>query len=922
MCLSNLSKQVYIYSLSTDAFFTEEERAIKLMKDRYYDLKRLGKREDDIKEQLHKLKTELNELNKKRPKTKKEKKKIEFKQGQIGTTQRQLDYLNWLRKLFADKKVSNAAYKRELNSKISDFDGVRKLNTLCLNPSKTIALFESSLTRQLKLETNKLSEKLIVIEIFNYEVFKQLLHNGFTFRNKQYVFWSSSSGQIRDKKAIFIEKEAWGNIEDSITAGLSIKDINNNGGMSVNKFLAYKALASSSSEKWEGFDITKCIVVDDVKVLLQGRTVDYIHRDTFEVERTNKKKIELEITDGAGMCLPIVSERLFGEGVYKNWQFRLPWMKGAMSPVPFTDWGDDLKVTDIYGKKWDIKEDEIEVIFFKSQFKMHKHFINKEDYKESWKVYQDNFKKYKCEAGYMNVEEDIIPNAKTNYQYLQSLVNIKPKNLMAIDLMAIAGMTNDIISNLGSDADTMIEVLGADDANKEKNEFQKAINLYPALLNDNNTKEAIKKRKERIVKEGKAGKLTIDGKYTYILPDWVAVMENIFDGVENPKGLLADNQVSCSLYDEGKVNLMRSPALSFEHVIKENVRSREMEKWFKTKAVHISSETLLSKVLQADYDGDKILVTPSEVLIRCVEENAKLLDVVPLEYEMGVSEPKNIDPTSIYESLTVAFKANIGVISNTISKIFNKSDFSADDYKLIKQMCSYNNHVIDMAKTLDVVKLPDGLKKEWNDYNKQKLPYFFRYAKKKDSTLDKNTSTVNLLENIIINKRIYFRKVVGDFDWKKLLWTPYFKDNAFVIDEKTDKKIIREYTYLDRNKRNYIDDENEIDDKKQYIYIEIREKLLKIYDDPNKVADVLVRYLFGEKDSEYKTTLWESFGQEVIQAIKKNVLNEVDCFGCGTKIEKPRQRQIRCDNCQKEYRKRQDKLRKRKERQSLENLSA
>lgn len=918
--MTNLSNQVYIYSLSTDVFMNEEERKIKLLKDQYHDMKRLSAQEDDIISKLNELNIKLSEA-----KSKKERTIVENK---IASVQRQLDFNKWLTdEVFKDKKVSNASLKRELESKVIENNkkGSRNLNTLRLSPSQTIALFDSTLTRKLEMETNKLSEKLIVIEIFNYEIFKSLLDNGFTFRNKRYIYWSSSSGQIRNKKAVFILGDAWdaekGGIENTITAGLSIDDINNNGGISVNKFLSYKALASSASEVWQGFSIDNCIIVDDVKVKLENRTVDYISRDTFEVERKNDYPVELEITDGAGMYLPSESEKLFGEGVYKNIQFRLPWMKGSLSPVRFTDFIDNPVVTDIYGKEWNIKESNISIIFFKSQFKMWKHFINKDNPEESWKVYQDNFNKYNCEAAFMNAEEDSIPNAKTNYQYLQSLVYVDNK-----DLLELARMTNDDLQNMGSDVDTMIRVLGAEDENKNKNEFQQAINLYPALLNDKNSKKAIKNRKKKMLLEAKAAKLSIDGKYTYILPDWYAVMENIFLGIENPKGLLSDGKVYCSFYEEGKVDLMRAPALSFEHVIRENVRTEKMKDWFLTKGVYISAADQLPKVIQADFDGDKILITPSKILIKVVEENAKRLNVVPLEYEMGVSEPKRINPNNIYESLKMAFKANIGIISNTISKVFNKDEFDVDvDYKLIKQMCSYNNHVIDMAKTLDEVKLPPNIKDEWNTYDKQKLPYFFTYAKSKseNKVISKNKSTVNRLADVIINKRLTFKSVLGKFDWKKLMWTPHIKDDAYIIDKETDNNIIEMYTYLDQNKRHYIvQEEDNFDDKKQYIYILIREELLKIHSDAQKVTDVLVRHLFNVKDSEYKRTLWESFGTEIVDAIRKNVHKEIDCVDCGETVNNPRQRQIRCDGCQKEYRKNQEKERKRKERKLLKELSA
>lgn len=937
---SLLTNQVYVYSVSTDVFFTKGEQEIKTLKDRLHDQRRLTKDKQGILDTIDELTIELSQAESQDD--------IKYINKKIKANQRSLEYLDYLnnevfvnenysdeiKQRFNGKKLSNAGLKKYLksnieaeNNRLTDLrkegeEVARNLNRLKLSDKSKIGLFESTLTRKLKLEKDQFSDKLIVVEIFNYEILKSLLDYGFTYNGQQYVRWSASGGAIRDKKFVFIHKETWDKIENSITAGLNDKIINENGGMSVNKYTAYKALASSASTKWESFDIDKCIVVDDVKVSLEHKTVDFISRDTFEIERDYDYTVNLEITDGAGMYLPKVSEELFGEGVYKNMQYRAPWMKGCLSPVPFDEFTDNPKVTDIYGKEWDIIEDDIQIIFFKSQFKMWKHFINKDNHEESWQVYKDNFKKYDCEAAYMNPEEDNISDAKLNYQYIQSLVSVSNE-----DLMELARLTNDEIQLMGSDADTMIKVLGAEDGNPDMNEFQKAINLYPALLNDENSKMAIKNRKKKMLKEAKAGKLNIDGKYTYVLPDWYAVMENIFNGVENPKGLLNENEVYCSLYDQGAVDLMRAPALSFEHVLRENTRDKDMEEWFLTKAVHVSAQdAACSKILMMDYDGDKIMISPSELLIKLVKDNSKNLDVVPLEYEMGVAAPKLINSDNIFESLQIAFKANIGLISNVISKLFNKDDFDPDkDYSLIKKFCSYNNHIIDMAKTLDEVKLPDDLKPVWNYYNKLQVPYLFKYAKSKKSYQDKNESTVNRLEDIIINKNIHFKSVVGKFDYKKLMWKQNIKDSAFIVSEEKDKEIIRVYTYLDRNKKMYLPSEEEAseqDNKKQYIYLKIREDLMNIHHDAQHISDILVRYLFKVKNSKYKTTLFESFGNEIIKSLRKNLLDEIDCITCGTTVKEPSQRQTRCEKCQGDYRRKLDKLRKRKEREKLEEMSA
>ncbi|HZH61285.1 MAG TPA: hypothetical protein VEY70_17315, partial [Metabacillus sp.] len=476
--------------------------------------------------------------------------------------------------------------------------------------------------------------------------------------------------------------------------------------------------------------------------------------------------------------------------------------------------------------------------------------------------------------------------------------------------------TNKDIAKLGSDLETMLKVLGVDEESENYNYFQQALRLYNPLLNDPHSKQAIKKRKETLVKEAKGGKLNIDGKYTYILPDWYAVMESIFLDKE-PKGLLKDGQVYCNLYSEGKVDCLRSPSLSFEHVVRQNTKSDEMKDWFITKGVHVSCQDMISKILQADWDGDKILITPSKILINAAERNIEKLDVVPLEYEMGVAPEKQINPKSIYDSLVFAFKGDIGTISNNISKIYNSNNF---DYESIKKLTSYNNHVIDMAKTLDLPKPPQDVKKKWNEYKSEKLPYFFQYAKNKseDKVKEKDDMVMNRIEDMIQSPRITFRSVAGKFDYKNLMKRSYIPITKYIVDKETDEEIIKRYIELDQNKSKYInkseDDEKKRSNKKKvkHVYRMIRKQLLEVHNSPNNVTDVLVRYLYNNVDSSFKTTLWESFGKEIVANIKRNVYNIIECVDCKEEVEKQTQRQLRCYGCQEKRRKTLDNARKTK----------
>jgi len=71
-----------------------------------------------------------------------------------------------------------------------------------------------------------------------------------------------------------------------------------------------------------------------------------------------------------------------------------------------------------------------------------------------------------------------------------------------------------------------------------------------------------------MVRDAKAGKLSINGKYTYLSPDFYGVCQRVFLGVEQPKGLLGKDEVSCNLFNEGELAVERSPHLYREHGIK------------------------------------------------------------------------------------------------------------------------------------------------------------------------------------------------------------------------------------------------------------------------------------------------------------------------------------------------------------------
>ena len=150
--------------------------------------------------------------------------------------------------------------------------------------------------------------------------------------------------------------------------GLTVDDINDSGGANPNKHLAYLALANSATDVWYEFDIDRTIVIDDFETEVEG-DYDFVDDIRYTITREHGKR-PIAHTDGAGMMLPDA----FGVE-QRNKMVRLPWIKGLLGVFDFRKFIEyhdaDPIIRDIYGKEHNVIEEDIQVIFTKSQFKMH-----------------------------------------------------------------------------------------------------------------------------------------------------------------------------------------------------------------------------------------------------------------------------------------------------------------------------------------------------------------------------------------------------------------------------------------------------------------------------------------------------------------------------------------------------------------------
>ena len=340
------------------------------------------------------------------------------------------------------------------------------------------------------------------------------------------------------------------------------------------------------------------------------------------------------------------------------------------------------------------------------------------------------------------------------------------------------------------------------------------------------------------------------------------------------------------------------------------------------------------------FDGDRLLVTNNQTLVTAAERNMR--EIVPLFYNMGKAAAEEITPDNLYKGLLLAYNGgNIGAPSNDITKIWNNGQISEEQLKVVKWLCSEVNYIIDYSKTLYKPTRPKWVNEIIVQYTKAKVPHFFQYAKQKKPTQVEPTSecVVDRIKKLYPSKRLSFnfkQDNIGKFDYRFLMNDP----NTEFIQDIADR--FKEIT----SNLNF----NNTSDEKMYnyfaIYDKAREDILSTGYDINTVVDVIILDLFVKRKTPMKKAFWTLFGDIVYQNLccnltdnyiqcerckkrfyktsnnqkycgkcagyQKQNTKQKKCCDCGAEfsVDARNMKKVRCDTCQKEYRKKWDRERK------------
>ena len=280
-------------------------------------------------------------------------------------------------------------------------------------------------------------------------------------------------------------------------------------------------------------------------------------------------------------------------------------------------------------------------------------------------------------------------------------------------------------------------------------------------------------------------------------------------------------------------------------------------------------------------DGDKSLVLKDKAITKIAKRNMN--GIVPLAYELKKAKGGELNSDALYNGMIKAYTTgNIGPISNNITKIWNHDKITQKEIDVVKWLCFENNAVIDCAKTGWLPTRPAEIDKIIKSYTKAKVPYFFQFAKDKEpeQTERPNESAMNRLSAYIPDKRISYCKTVGKFDYRMLMNL----DCGFDIRE--DSLIIERYEYYNQNKDKIfnIDDGKYLNQMDCYLPKYVRDKIIEETGcNLDYITNTLVVYFYTIKKNSNKELLWSSFGDVIVDNLKRNVKGRVCCI-CGKRF--------------------------------------
>ncbi len=628
----------------------------------------------------------------------------------IGT--KKLKYYNW------DLQITKRdAYKR--NEMVSLFE------------SQEFRLIADILQKDIK--DVEFEKYLMILVIDSPKDFDKALRkkgikvNGNTFKR----FVGTSSG-LKNNTVIFANVEILDELNRRCNCGRKM-DIE----IIPAKLEAYKSLTCSASQPIS--DPHGIIVVPDCMTHIKEDVIMIDDSgDSEEPTMTLLKDEELENDANDGFCIcnisymRRVSEDLGLDYVTSGVCLRNAWLKGMMYAFPIAEFveqynGGNYIIKDIWGKDKDLRDAEL--ILTESVFKLWYAYDSAEDYIAKYHENGYGFAVTKISPAELEDQREV------NYQYLQSY------EFTDEDIRELCAPTVKFLkdSMCGDYAQT-VRFLGLN-GSIENNTWQHALRVSPKMLNDPFIIDSVHRMIRKKIDGAKIGKLFVEGNYQVISGDPFSLMQSIC-GLE-VTGLLKANEIYSKYWSDRNVPevlLFRSPMTVHNNIRRSKViKNEQVAFWYQymdTVLIINSFDTTCQSLNGADNDGDIVMSTNNDVLLRC---HRVLPAIICVQRKVDKIVPTEKD---IIKTNRDGMGNKVGTITNRVTAMMEvQSHFEPDskEYKTLDYRIAcgqlFQQDQIDKLKGIIAKPMP----KYWYDYKAckgepfqqsvcvAKKPYFMTY---------------------------------------------------------------------------------------------------------------------------------------------------------------------------------------------------
>lgn len=589
---------------------------------------------------------------------------------------------------------------------------------------------------------------------------------GFSINGINYKRLLGTNGGIKNETIVFVSERVHDELARRIDNGR-----NPDKALVTAKLEAYKALTCSASTPVSMPN--GILVVNDCETKFLSDIIYLTDECDGEpiMEERKAQEITLDASDGFGTMMPSLAERWSEElgldYVVSGVNTRFSFEKGMVFTFDHVDFakkiaGEKYIVKDAWGNDVDVRN--VELILTTSMVKLWDSYNSCEEYVRT-----------SIENGYTfgipKTCPKVLENERTlNYQFIQSY------DMDDDDIEELISPTMQEIKDvLGGDWRKTILFLkgsGLNEDNIERldNDIAKALMIDKRMIDDPFIQSAIYQSIRNRINEAKVGVLKVHGNYSIVSGDPFALCQSIF-GLK-VTGLLKSGEIYNQYWaDIGseKLACYRAPMTCHNNIrLVHPASNDEVRYWYrymKTCTIFNAWDTASAALNGMDYDGDLVMLTDNDVLVRKLKPQPALM-CAQRKAEKRISTDEDFIRSNIE-----SFGNDIGQTTNWITSMFEvRSHFNPEskEYKELSYRirCGqlYQQNAIDKAKGIICKPMPkswhdrhtvnkiedDDTKRFYRSIVADKKPYFMRYIypslMKQYNTYIKNTNRNALRE--------------------------------------------------------------------------------------------------------------------------------------------------------------------------------